>query len=163
MAGLESNVTVLNWDDQSSYKCVDLASQERMNITDLNDDQFHCDVPSTTAPEPSCCSDYIATYIECATFAILFILSPIICYRKRDNVLQGWFWLRRRVTVKSTIVWSESDAYDYDAFISFNEHDRDWVYTYLVPQLESNQTKRNENGTAGFTVFIVGLSKLHVS
>ena len=148
---MESNVTVLNWQDQSSYTCSNFSypNQPRINIADLYAEQLGCNTPPTTSPDPAR-KGFTATVIECATIIALFILTCVVSYWKWNQILQAWFLLRRRVTIKSTILRSESDTYSYDAFISFNERDRDWVYTYLVPQLESNTTKMADNAIAGY-------------
>ena len=145
----ESNVTVLNWEDQSSYKCRNFSdpNQPEMNISDLNVDQLNCNMTPTISPEPA--HPFNVLSIECSTIAVLLIFTGVISYWKWDRILQMWFLLRRRVTIKSMNLPSQSDAYNYDAFISFNEHDRDWVYTNLVPQLESNTTKIAEDTIAG--------------
>lgn len=71
-------------------------------------------------------------------------------FHNRQNIQRSWFVyrqgrrglsvLRRSDSDKSDgISQNSKDQFEYDAFISFNEQDRSWVYSSLVPELEAKK------------------------
>ncbi|XP_073511955.1 uncharacterized protein [Phyllobates terribilis] len=67
------------------------------------------------------------------TFLCLLIIIPIILSKSYWRIKYNYFlfisWLNER--------WnSKKDLYKYDAFVSYNTRDEDWVYETMLPMLE---------------------------
>ncbi|XP_063293068.1 toll-like receptor 13 [Pelobates fuscus] len=68
------------------------------------------------------------------SFVFLFIIVPIVYSKLYWCIKYNYFlfiaWLHER--------WkSDKDMYKYDAFVSYNTHDEEWVYKTMLPSLES--------------------------
>ncbi|XP_073426820.1 uncharacterized protein [Dendrobates tinctorius] len=67
------------------------------------------------------------------TFLCLLMIIPIILSKSYWRIKYNYFlfisWLNER--------WnSKKDLYKYDAFVSYNTRDEDWVYETMIPMLE---------------------------
>lgn len=142
MVGLDTQVTLLNWEDPASYRCANLSDprRPRINIADLNEDSLNCNSPPTPWPVPDREARIVAPVVVSAA---LLIAVCVLAYFMRDEIRRKWHLFRDRVIIESSTTPGQSKTYHYDAFVSFNERDRDWVYTYLVPQLDTTTPTRN--------------------
>ncbi|KAM4016150.1 uncharacterized protein ACNLHF_002601 [Anomaloglossus baeobatrachus] len=81
-----------------------------------------------------CDRDIKQTFFGCSfTFLCLLIIIPIIYSKSYWRIKHNYFlfisWLNER--------WnSKKDLYKYDAFVSYNTRDEDWVYKTMLPMLE---------------------------
>ncbi|KAM4703039.1 uncharacterized protein WCC33_011610 [Rhinophrynus dorsalis] len=82
------------------------------------------------------CDREIKVRLFSTTFptVLLFIIIPIVyskCYWLiKYNYFLFLVWLHER--------WkSDKDLYKYDAFVSYNTHDEEWVYKVMLPMLEN--------------------------
>ncbi|XP_075696434.1 uncharacterized protein LOC142662229 [Rhinoderma darwinii] len=70
----------------------------------------------------------------------LFIIIPIIYSKSYWRIKYNYFlfisWLNER--------WnSKKDLYKYDAFVSYNTRDEDWVYETMLPMLEKGKSSKS--------------------
>ncbi|CAH2318812.1 toll-like receptor 21 [Pelobates cultripes] len=68
------------------------------------------------------------------TIVLLFTVIPIVYGKSYWHIKYNYFlfiaWLHER--------WkSNKEMYKYDAFVSYNTHDEEWVYKTMLPTLES--------------------------
>lgn len=120
----------------------------------MSEEEFYCekiDQPPTADPDPGNPNeDDTMTIVSSVVGAILIVIVLVGtvggCYWKRNNRTHKWFYFRQHAlnSLDFKTVDDENDnEYEYDAFISFNEQDRHWVYTYLVPKLEPPKDSTN--------------------
>ncbi|XP_051901812.1 toll-like receptor 21 [Pristis pectinata] len=68
-------------------------------------------------------------------FLLVFTFGPVIYAKKYWHIKYGFYifrsWLRERWAREA-----ESTPYKFDAFVSYNSRDEDWVLKELVPSLE---------------------------
>ncbi|KAM5131884.1 uncharacterized protein ACMZJ9_018696 [Mantella aurantiaca] len=77
----------------------------------------------------------------CGSFVavLLFMLIPIVYKKSYWRIRYNYFlflsWLHER--------WnSDKDIYKYDAFVSYNTKDEDWVYQNMLPMLEDSSSSK---------------------
>ncbi|MEE6524951.1 hypothetical protein FKM82_024709 [Ascaphus truei] len=82
------------------------------------------------------CDMKIKMFFFCFTFPflLLFIVIPVVYSRTYWRLRYNYFlfvaWLHQH--------WkSEKELYKYDAFVSYNSHNEDWVFGELLPNLET--------------------------
>ncbi|XP_053546856.1 toll-like receptor 13 [Bombina bombina] len=82
------------------------------------------------------CDMKIKTQLFCSTFTaiLVFIIIPIVYSKSYWCLKYNYFlflaWLHER--------WkSDKERYKYDAFISYNTKDEEWVYSEMLPMLET--------------------------
>ncbi|KAM4652197.1 uncharacterized protein O3C94_014551 [Discoglossus pictus] len=82
------------------------------------------------------CDNKIKLHLFCSTFTILlmFIIFPVVYskfyWRLKYNYFLFLSWLHEH--------WkSDKELYKYDAFVSYNTHDEQWVYSTMLPMLET--------------------------
>lgn len=151
LAGDESNVTVINWNSTeypNAYLCTDVTSSPNMptfmRIEDMTEEEFQCDnrgsiATTTSNPNGSDPSDgpSMSSVLGGIAAAIALVgLTAIACYYKRSYIQRAWFLFRHRKDGMDVLKRESTQDFEYDAFISFSEHDRPWVYSHLVPNLE---------------------------
>ncbi|KAE8593594.1 hypothetical protein XENTR_v10019209 [Xenopus tropicalis] len=83
------------------------------------------------------CDMEIKIKLFCSSFTsiLLFIIIPIVYSKFYWMIKYNYFlfvaWLHER--------WkSEKELYKYDAFVSYNTHDEEWVYKIMLPVLETS-------------------------
>ncbi|OCT72995.1 hypothetical protein XELAEV_18035976mg [Xenopus laevis] len=83
------------------------------------------------------CDMEIKLNLFCSSFPsiLLFIIIPIVYSKFYWMLKYNYFlfvaWLHER--------WkSEKELYKYDAFVSYNTHDEEWVYKTMLPMLENS-------------------------
>lgn len=152
-----SNMTkVLNWEKERAYICFETSSNEDgedviKEIPLMSEEEFHCEdreVNSTTqSPDTGDGDDDDTKTIVSSVVGAILIVGLLVgivasCYCKRSYGQRKFFYFRQNVTSSLDLRSDNQDdddshnEYEYDAFISFNEQDRPWVYTQLVPKLE---------------------------
>ncbi|KAM4652196.1 uncharacterized protein O3C94_014550 [Discoglossus pictus] len=82
------------------------------------------------------CDNKIKLQLFSSTFTVLliFIITNLLYskfyWRLKYNYFLFLAWLRER--------WkSDKELYKYDAFVSYNTHDEQWVYSTMLPMLET--------------------------
>ncbi|KAM8927795.1 LOW QUALITY PROTEIN: uncharacterized protein RCH25_008087 [Pelodytes ibericus] len=82
------------------------------------------------------CDMKLKLTLFCCSFPslLLFLIIPIVYSKSYWRIKYNYFlflaWLHER--------WkSEKEMYKYDAFVSYNNHDQEWVYNTMLPMLES--------------------------
>lgn len=87
-----------------------------------------------------------------AGLVVLLLVVASVCYYKRVAIYRRWFvyWHGRaaRGSQRRKLADENGNRFEYDAFISFNENDRPWVYTHLVPYLERGKGPSVFQGTS---------------
>lgn len=113
--------------------------------------------PAPTANPDGDTLTIVSSAVGTMIIVIVVLGTVTICYRQHhNNNKQRWFHFRRNVlsspmssfdfrSDKSTADDENHNGYQYDAFISFNEQDRSWVYTNLVPKLEPPKRSVDSN------------------
>ena len=84
--------------------------------------------------DPTESSGLIYCYIFTA-ITVLAMTATGFAYYRRDTIRYMWFKFRYQ-TRRSQMADNEGGSFKYDAFVCFNESDRQWVYNHLVPCLE---------------------------
>ena len=148
----QSSVVMLSWSHADAYTCTDTASQQAPRekpIQTLNDSDFEvfckAALPPHYPPDDVPTSSDQSAALVYGTFAAsigTLLLAAGGCYYKRRQIANSWFRLRHHTAKRINAVAAAAAAaaghqFQYDAFISFNERDRQWVYTHLVPRLEA--------------------------
>lgn len=94
------------------------------------------------------CPTSVAAYAigTAVLLSVLLLVVASVCYYKRVAIYRRWFvyWhgrsaIDRTDNKRRKCPDENGNRFEYDAFISFNENDRPWVYTHLVPNLERNK------------------------
>lgn len=159
-----SETEVLNWEKDGAYICTDTLFDPPVvkQIQYMSDEEFHCDSREMSTPAPTANPDgdtltIVSSAVGTMIIVIVVLGTVAICYRQHhNNNKQRWFHFRRNVlsspmssfdfrSDKSTADDENHNGYQYDAFISFNEQDRSWVYTNLVPKLEPPKRSVDSN------------------
>uniref|UniRef100_T1ITN8 TIR domain-containing protein n=1 Tax=Strigamia maritima TaxID=126957 RepID=T1ITN8_STRMM len=121
------------------------------NITVNNENYIQCKNPKNMRDMPVskvalydyCIVDRITQIIAISTslsvIGAVFIAGAIVGYRFRWYFRYYWFLTRARVKRMKSV--SVAHAFQYDAFISYNAHDQDWMITNLLPKLELEEPK----------------------
>lgn len=147
-----TNTTVLNWEKENAYICTETTSDSKDDIIKqiplMSEEEFHCEskeiITTTLKPDPG--DEDTKTIVSAVVGSILILgvllLLGAVCCCKRSSSKRKYFYFRQNVTTSLDFRSENQDddenhnEYEYDAFISFNEQDRAWVYTQLVPKLE---------------------------
>jgi hypothetical protein len=145
-----SNTTVFNWEIEDAYTCTDTSTDPFVikQIPLMSEEEFHCKsefAPTTVEPNPEENKDTV-TIVSSVVGAIVIMITLVAiiasCYDKRNKGQRKWFYARNQLLTADGFGDNtnnvDNNTFEFDAFISFNEQDRSWVYTHLVPQLESS-------------------------
>ncbi|XP_046644826.1 toll-like receptor Tollo isoform X1 [Daphnia pulicaria] len=145
-----TNTTVLNWNIEGAYTCTDTSTEPFVikQIPLMSEEEFECKseiIPSTVEPNPDENTDTVAivsSVVGAMIVVLIFLAAVASCYFRRKKGQRKWFDARNQLTIPNDGLGAKTDdgdkEFEFDAFISFNEQDRSWVYTHLVPQLESS-------------------------
>uniref|UniRef100_UPI00398E70B4 toll-like receptor 21 n=1 Tax=Pristiophorus japonicus TaxID=55135 RepID=UPI00398E70B4 len=100
--------------------------------------QYQCEVEKTklfAEFDSSVCNDGFVAF--CATAPIIFvlILMAVIYQKGKWNIHYGYYLLRAWIHEYKLQRGSSKD-YQYDAFVSYNSKDEDWVFDQLLHKLE---------------------------
>lgn len=145
-----TNTTVLNWNIEGAYTCTDTSTEPFVikQIPLMSEEEFECKseiIPSTVEPNPDENTDTVAivsSVVGAMIVVLIFLAAVASCYFRRKKGQRKWFYARNQLTMPNDGLGAKTDdddkGFEFDAFISFNEQDRSWVYTHLVPQLESS-------------------------
>ena len=133
------------------------------SVTSTSPASVNYSTPSTTSPphvttpgpQPGDDTVTIVSVVSATIFVVILTATIGIVYVKRYKGNQkNWFYFRNQNVFGGLNADENENEYEYDAFISFCEHDRSWVYTYLVPKLE--RAKDSEDyGTAQSTFTMI--------
>ena len=146
MASEESNTTVCYWDKPLAYTCTDTVTNKEApvikEIPKMSEKEFHCSVAPSSA---------VFAIGAIVGVVLISIVVASVCYYKRVAIYRRWFvyWHGRAATGNKGRKMRDENGnrFEYDAFISFNENDRTWVYSQLVPNLERNKGPSILQGT----------------
>lgn len=67
-------------------------------------------------------------------FILLATVISAFVYKYRWNIRYWFYVVRAKRKQYEEIV--DGNVYEYDAFVTYNKHDRDWVLEYLLPNVE---------------------------
>lgn len=114
----------------------------------MSEEEFQCKseiIPSTVGPNPEENTGTVAivsSVVGAMIVVLIFVAAVASCYFRRNKGQRKWFYARNQLIMPNDGLGAKTDdddkEFEFDAFISFNEQDRSWVYTHLVPQLESS-------------------------
>lgn len=134
-----SNTTVLNWEVLNAYQCTDFSTEPPVLkfIQKMTEEEFHCEEKVNPPDEGNDNTLTIVSSVVGAMIIVILLTATIgVCYVKRyKGNRRNWFYFRDDLFGHHKADENENE-YEYDAFISFCENDRPWVYTHLVPKLE---------------------------
>ncbi len=145
-----TNTTVLNWNNEGAYTCTDTSTEPFVikQIPLMSEEEFLCKseiIPSTVGPNPEVNKETVAivsSVVGAMIVILIFVAAVASCYFRRNKGQRKWFNARNPLIMPNAGLGAKTDdddkEFEFDAFISFNEQDRSWVYTHLVPQLESS-------------------------
>ncbi|XP_022088658.1 toll-like receptor 4 [Acanthaster planci] len=92
------------------------------------------------------CVSYLAVYlgVGLASGSILILAVIFLCVRYHWHLRYKFFMVFRRGLIQRDTrdAAAEEDNNNmprFDAFVSYNDHDREWVMQQLIPQLEDHQ------------------------
>nr|UZH24410.1 TLR23o [Mugilogobius chulae] len=128
-----SNAGFIHWartnkqvfvDRAFQFKCVSPPSQEGHLLLEFNTQS---------------CLEYTDFFCFISTSALVLftLLSSFICHFLRWQLVYSFYLLRAYLYHTKKRRHGCEDI--YDAFVSYNVHDEDWVYRQLVPELEERQ------------------------
>ena len=160
-----SNSTqLIRWDDIDAYKCTDTFTSIPVvrRIQSMTEEHFYCDrQPQPTTEKNDQVSpqeDSSASYIAGAVCAVVLVGVASGCFLKRRQLAHAWYTYRHQMEPSKKLVDDPVASYEFDAFISFNASDRQWVYDHLVGQLEGSTGERP--GKSSFAQALQRLIKL---
>ncbi|XP_018410277.1 PREDICTED: toll-like receptor 13 [Nanorana parkeri] len=123
------NAELQNWLIKSSPQIVNV-----YNLTCANDPNSYFHNFDTRV-----CDVILKLRLFCCSFVLvlLIMIIPIVYNKSYWRIRYNYFlflsWLHER--------WnSDKDLYKYDAFVSYNAKDEEWVYQYMLPMLENNSS-----------------------
>nr|XP_006814081.1 PREDICTED: toll-like receptor 13-like [Saccoglossus kowalevskii] len=120
----DANVNLI---DYGTYTCTSPTNNSKLiHLKDFNPNRLQC-----TSPFP-----LILTIVGSILFAMLFILIVISVYH-RWYIRYGCFLLRLKVRGYREITDETEMQKSFDAFVSYNSKDLQWVLHTLVPTLET--------------------------
>ncbi len=105
----------------------------------------------TTTNYPDENSSTMPSILGGASAAFFLLLVAGTCYYKRTTVQRQWFLFKHRHDGRSFLSERKDSEveFEYDAFVSFSEHDRPWVYSHLVPNLEFSKSSNISSEASG--------------
>lgn len=105
----------------------------------------------TTTDYPDENSSTMPSILGGASAAFFLLLVAGTCYYKRTTVQRQWFLFKHRHDGRSFLSERKDSEveFEYDAFVSFSEHDRPWVYSHLVPNLEFSKSSNISSALSG--------------
>ncbi|XP_059351036.1 toll-like receptor 13 [Daphnia carinata] len=143
-----TNTTVINWEVRGAYTCTDTSAEPFVlkEIPLMTEEEFQCYSDAVTTPQPTDDKE-TATVVSSVVGAVIIVITLVAimtsCYCKRNQRHGKWYHVRQQLpfggSSSSDVAIDNDSEFEYDAFISFNEQDRPWVYTHLVPQLERSK------------------------
>ncbi|XP_029306864.1 toll-like receptor 21 [Cottoperca gobio] len=77
-------------------------------------------------------------FFSTAAVIFLFTLTPLLCVKLYWKFKYGYYTFRSWFGVQWRRLRKEEENCQYDAFISYNSSDEQWVMDQLVPNLEGN-------------------------
>ena len=138
-----TNVTIDYWDTPNAYLCTENGGMRE--IQSLTSQEFGCDkvaVPTDPPSRDDNNNNNMQTTVlvsgSVAGFVLLVVITAGTVYYKRKT---GQTFRHRKKAAAAMIRGRAEENFEYDAFISFNEQDRAWVYAHLVPNLELEHSK----------------------
>ncbi|XP_062560790.1 uncharacterized protein LOC134225047 isoform X2 [Armigeres subalbatus] len=135
--------------DEESYKCIDLENSEY----DLFE-QERCTFDRTLLDNinlGTAVNSTMANIIKFSLICLGFVLVACTIYISKWEYIKYFCIIVRNATVLSLLRQknetllkkrskaSENDCYMYDVFVSYSEHDRQWVLDELLPNLEKTE------------------------
>uniref|UniRef100_A0A8C3SL01 TIR domain-containing protein n=1 Tax=Chelydra serpentina TaxID=8475 RepID=A0A8C3SL01_CHESE len=84
----------------------------------------------------SCTVDHEFILFVTNTATIILLMIVCICFRWRWQGIYAYHLLLAYIHDKRYKRMRQHKKYDYDAFVSYNTHDREWVIHELLPTLE---------------------------
>lgn len=112
----------------------------------MPEEAFNCEkMEVITTPYPSDPGkNTLLTAVSSVVGAMIIVVLAMTIgglYFRRKNQHRNWFYFNARRSSDCDNQAANDDEnhneFEYDAFVSFNEQDRPWVYTHLVPKLET--------------------------
>ncbi|XP_062921004.1 toll-like receptor 2 [Mobula hypostoma] len=118
----QTNTKVLNWPDQ--YECYVPLKFRNGVIKYLKFSPIECNIPL-----------FIGLLMTCV--ALIVAVCVILCmkYKVTWYIRTLWLWLKAK---RNLDVSQIQNNYEFNAFISYSEHDALWVKNKLLVQLENN-------------------------
>ncbi|XP_072306556.1 uncharacterized protein [Eucyclogobius newberryi] len=107
--------------------------------------QYKCSSPSSLDGHflldfkvQSCWEDIsFFCFVSSSALVLLTLLSSFICHFMRWQLVYGFYLLQ--AFLYDSKKRRQGCPHVYDAFVSYNVHDEEWVYEELVPELEDRQ------------------------
>uniref|UniRef100_A0A3B4A8L4 TIR domain-containing protein n=1 Tax=Periophthalmus magnuspinnatus TaxID=409849 RepID=A0A3B4A8L4_9GOBI len=82
-------------------------------------------------------SEGLICFVTSSFLVLVTLLSSFVYHFLRWQLVYGYFLFRARLYDRKKK--REGSTHVYDAFVSYNVHDEEWVYHHLVPELEERQ------------------------
>ncbi|XP_067892569.1 toll-like receptor 2 [Heterodontus francisci] len=119
----QTNVVILDWPDQ--YQCDSPRKFKGQVIKFLKFSPIECKIPL-----------FVGVLLACV--AVLVAVCVVLCikYNVAWYIRTLWLWLKAK---RSLDVNPVEKNFEYNAFISYSEHDSSWVKNKLLVQLENNE------------------------
>ncbi|XP_067845830.1 toll-like receptor 2 [Heptranchias perlo] len=119
----QTHIVILNWPDQ--YRCDSPRKFKGQVIQFLKFSPIECNIPL-----------FVGVLLACV--AVLVALCVVLCikYNVTWYIRTLWLWLKAKRSLDVNLV---ENNFEYNAFISYSEHDSAWVKNKLLVQLENNE------------------------
>uniref|UniRef100_A0A3B4A9S5 TIR domain-containing protein n=1 Tax=Periophthalmus magnuspinnatus TaxID=409849 RepID=A0A3B4A9S5_9GOBI len=82
-------------------------------------------------------SEGLICFVTSSFLVLVTLLSSFVYHFLRWQLVYGYFLFRARLYDRKKR--REGSTHVYDAFVSYNVHDEEWVFHHLVPELEERQ------------------------
>ncbi|XP_051868040.1 toll-like receptor 2 isoform X2 [Pristis pectinata] len=119
----QTDTEVLNWPDQ--YQCDSPRKFRDQVIKYLKFSPIECNIPL-----------FIGILVACIAILVAVCVMLCIKYNVTWYIRTLWLWLKAK---RSLDVSQVQNNYEFNAFISYSEHDALWVKNNLLVQLENNE------------------------
>jgi Leucine-rich repeat (LRR) protein len=144
----DSNYFIRGWGKNDAYICLDKIDSDQVNYIPFQN--VSCDKARVQQPTPSNDNDdnnSDATEVNKEQMAIAAVAAVLIITVAVGITYWKWWYIRYfAILVKNATILSfmshEEDAstehiFNYDIFMSYSDHNREWVLNSLLPNLES--------------------------
>ncbi|XP_072429743.1 toll-like receptor 2 type-2 [Chiloscyllium punctatum] len=118
----KTHVVILDWPDQ--YRCASPRKFKGRVIQALKFSPIECKIPL-----------FVGVLLAC--FGLLVGVCIVLCikYNITWYCRTLWLWLKAKRSLDANLVETN---FEYNAFVSYSEHDSAWVKNKLLVQLENN-------------------------
>jgi len=164
--GDSTNDFIQHWGENGEYVCLNKTDSNEMNYISFED--VPCESRKASSSEDNDDNeDYTNAMTSSEQAAITAVAAVLIITLAVGITYWKWWYIRyfailvKNATVLSFMSHDENGStnkiFNYDIFISYSDHDREWVLNSLLPNLES---KSKVNACLHERDFQVGISIL---